>query len=228
MSNPSNMKIRDQKFNAVLEFLATEVWTTMPILMLRLGVSETACRRTVTNLIKLGALKTEPLEVGSKNRHLIGITRFGMEVAEQPGGRHFNKGKTSPMLFRHHLETQRTRIKAEKMGATNWMPGRCLYDAGLPKGPDATFSKGGRTFAVENELTIKSLKLYPEIIGQHLRAIAEKHWAGVHYILPPEKVATLEKTFSNIQLIPMDGGKVPFSNAYRQCFRFSSLEDWRI
>lgn len=226
---PSNLQIRDQKFAKVLEFLASgEVWTTVQILQQLLGVSETATRRTIAHLIKLGALKTERLEVGSKNLILIGITTFGLEVAQQPGGRSFPLGKTNPLMVRHHLETQKARIKSESMGAINWTPGKLLYHSNLKKVPDATFVAGGKTFAVEIELTLKSLKAYPEIIAQHLLCIKDGHWVGVHYVLPPELLPRIIKTFENISLIPLDGGKVKFDEKFRVRFKFSSFDDWKI
>jgi hypothetical protein len=216
------------KKDAILGFLASgEVYTNVVVAAQVMAASPSAAERTLSGLVRDGALKCESHMVGSRKMHLYGITPHGLALMDRFDRPYFQLGRTNSAYIPHHLQTQRARLAAEEAGWTDWMPGKLLHRQGLKKIPDAiATSPDGDRIAIEIENYIKSLKRIEEIISAHLQSISKKLWREVHYLTPDGLARRVEKAFENVKSVPVNGDRIQLEQAHRDRFRFYELNVW--
>ena len=120
-------------------------------------------------MIKKNLLVSESL---SPNVKIYGLTATGAAWVSNPHCRILQIGKTVLNTVEHHLITQKIRLDFELTGATNWIPGKLLYQNKLnplKNTPDASFMRRDQLYAVEIEIHIKSEKRYREIIKKYVQ-----------------------------------------------------------
>lgn len=208
------------KRDAVLRFLAGEVWTSAPILGQVAGV---AARPAVHRLLvamerdSLIRRSTAPILAG-QGISLWGITPHGRALCPEadPTGPTFEPSRISIQAVPHHLALQALRRQAEAAGWTDWMRGERLGQAVAIR-PDAIAkTPAGVQVAVECELTIKTVRRYQSVLAEHLRAIVAGRWVGVYYTSPPSVARGLARMFAAIKTLP---GGVPFDDTRRSRFK---------
>ncbi|MDD4911913.1 MAG: hypothetical protein PHP57_06415 [Sideroxydans sp.] len=228
LSRAEKMAMAEAKQSAILTFLASgEVYTTFDILKLLLGRSESTVRRTIEVMLKEKLIRLESLEVGSKKTVLIGITEHGVAMADRAGlCPNYILGRTNPAYVTHHVMTQKTRIKAVKAGATEWLPGRALRNKSYLKVPDALYKIGDKTVGVEVERHLKSPKRYADVVANHLQEMSKKSWSEVHYLLPPLAVPKIQKIFNELGTVTVKGTVVKLEQKHLDRFKFYSFDEY--
>lgn len=218
----------EAKRELVLEFLASgEVFSTVTMLSRVISASPSSTARTLENLMRDGALKSECHLIQSRRTFVYGVTFHGLGLVDKYGARYFELGKTNASYIPHHLDTQLARLNAERNGWVDWEPGKILHGTGLEKVPDAlTTSPDGKRVAIEIERHIKTPKRYSEIISAHLQAITQKRWAEVHYLCPGNLHKKVEAAFTHIESVLVKGERVLLQQKHRDCFKFFALESW--
>jgi len=218
------------KKDIILGFLASgEVYTSVVVASQVMAASPSAAERTLTSLVRDGALKFESHMVGSRKMHLYGITPHGLALMDRFDRPYFQLGRTNSAYIPHHLETQRARLAAEEAGWTDWTPGKLLHSQGLKKIPDAiATSPAGVRVAIEIERHIKTPKRYEEIISAHLQSISKKLWREVHYLTPDGLARRVEKAFESVKSVPVNGDKIQLEQAHRDRFCFYELNAWPV
>lgn len=216
------------KRNIILGFLASgEVYTSIVVAAQVMAASPSAAERTLTSLVRDGALKWEGHMVGSRKTYLYGITPHGLALMDRFDRPYFQLGRTNGAYIPHHLETQRARLAAEEAGWIDWMPGKLLHSQRLKKIPDAiATSPAGVRVAIEIERHIKTPKRYEEIISAHLQSISKKLWREVHYLTPDGLARRVEKAFENVKSVPVNGDRIQLEQVHRDRFRFYELNAW--
>ena len=218
----------EAKRQLVLQFLASgEVFSMIAIIARLLSASPSSTTRTLDNLIRDGALKSEAHLIHCRHSLIYGITPHGLGLVGKFDARYFELGKTNAAYIPHHLDTQLARLNAEGNGWVDWMPGKILHSQGLEKVPDAlSTSPDGKRVAIEIERHIKTPKRYSEIISAHLQAITQKRWAEVHYLCPDSLCKKVEAAFMHIDSVFVKGERVPLQQKHRDCFKFFALDAW--
>ena len=216
------------KKDTILGFLASgEVYTSVVVATQVMATSPSAAERTLTSLVRDGALKFESHMVGSRKMYLYGITPHGLALMDRFDRPYFQLGRINSAYIPHHLETQRARLAAEEAGWTNWVPGKLLHGQSLKKIPDAiAVSSAGVRVAIEIERHIKTPKRYEEIISAHLQSISKKLWREVHYLTPDGLAMRVAKAFENVKSVPVNGDRVQLEQAHRERFCFYELKGW--
>ena len=214
----------------VLSFLRDEAWSSSPVLTALLGGSPALTSKTMSQLERQGyVLRHQPECV---RQLLWGITPHGLAHAwgddEQMQVRaYFEPSKLSPLAVPHHLDIQYARLKAQRAGWTNWIPGG-LLPRGLAKRPDATvLDPAGCKVAIEIERHVKTNKRYEAIFSAYLQAIRRGEYDEVHYIVSDTKFAArLRRVFGLIKSVPVIGERVQLTEKHRARFIVVSLSDW--
>lgn len=218
------------KKDTILAFLSSgEVYTSVVVAAQVMAASPSAAERTLTGLVRDGALKFETHMVGSRKMYVYGITPHGLALMDRFDRPYFQLGRTNSTYIPHRLETQRARLAAEEAGWSDWIPGKLLYRQGIKKIPDAiATSPAGVRVAIEIERHVKTPKRYEEIISAHLQSISKKLWREVHYLSPDGLASRVAKAFENVQSVPVNGDKISLEQAHRERFRFYELNAWPV
>lgn len=216
------------KRQLILKFLASgEVFSNSLILSRITGSSISSVERTLQQLIREGCIKSEQHYIQSRKTNIWGITSHGLALADEFNNPAFDLGRTASNFIPHHIETQKARLAAEAAGFTHWRPGRSLRGAGLAKIPDAVCtSPTGHVIALEIERHAKTQARYKEIIAAHLQMVAQKKWAEVHYLCPPDLFLRVQKLFEKIEVIKIKGDSVKLERKHRDRFKFYDLAKW--
>lgn len=219
------------KRKTLMAFLVSgEQWTTLSVTADLLQTTERNALRLLQTLVKEKLIKVDEGIVEHSNLKLYGISAHGIAVTESsnPGCREFPVGRTNPGYVQHHIQGQIIRIRAERAGWTNWVPGKLLMvenDKRLKKLPDALVTRGGRRVAVELERYVKSQKRLADVVGLHLQQIVAKHYDYVYYFVP--SVAAQARAFAKVEFVIVDGNKIKLNETHRARFKVYNLKDWR-
>jgi hypothetical protein len=161
---------------------------------------------------------------------IYGITAHGLAIScADPRLKAFEIGKTNPSWVPHHLESQFVRIRAERAGWKDWIPGKVLMlntnADRLKKLPDSLASRpDGRKVAIEVERFVKSRKRLAVVVGEHLKQIADQRYDFVYYFTPHHQA--LERALDAVKFVVINTSKVNFSDAHRSRFRIFNLKGW--
>lgn len=213
------------KREAVLIFLAKEVWSSAGILGQVAGVnSRQGIHRMLVTMEQAGEIRraTAPILAG-QGITIWGIMPHGLALApvEEAGGTYFQPSKLSIERVPHQLALQKLRLAAEAMGWRSWVRGELLGTSPNIR-PDALVSRpDGNIVAIECELTTKTTKRYQRILFEHLQAIRAGRWTGVYYVTPPALAPGLTRLFAAIDVLP---GAVPFDDTRRARFKILPID----
>lgn len=223
------------KRQMLLDFLASETWTTIEIVKRLLRCEHGTAHRTLQAAVRDKLIRAEP--VGRYT--LYGITGAGLAETDLFTMPEYEFGHVREHLIEHTLATQHARVEAEAMGWSKWTPARRLFSRGdegeqrktLRKSgvklPDAIVTRpDGRLVAIEIERTPKSRRRYGGVIANHIVAFIARRYDLVHYISPTGKAEALNRIFDSITAVRMDGQLMPLTDAHRSRFRFFNLSDW--
>lgn len=235
---------RDKR-QITLRLLRDEIWTSVSVLASVLGVSHSSAHRLVKGMVQDGLLSTETFTIrgerGVRVVLLVGITHHGLahawdmnEAVEHRSA--WEPSKINPLYVPHTLEVQEARIAAERLGWTNWVPGRLLANKGMAKVPDALVTSGdGTRVAVELERHIKSMKRYEVVLGSYVADMKQGPEAidRVDYLCPTaDMAARLARTLGLIKNLRFEGnGKEParvgpLAQEHLDRFRFFGVREW--
>ena len=222
--------------DAVLRYLFEETWThidivrtrfdQMPVEEIMVVLTELSEAKLIRN-VEVSFLKNSKDEVW-------GITKPGVMMVQEALGteeprRAVDKRTIKPISFNHHLDIQRSRVKAEHCGWHSWrrMIGSEGFIRKSEKIPDATAKRpDGATIAVEVERTIKSKSRYPGILASHLHARKNCKWDEIYYFCPDaQSKRRLERIFLEISEVKYFGNTVKTTDEHFQPFRFYSYDD---
>lgn len=228
LSHEQRLARATAKRELLLHWLASgEIYTSLSIASRLMSASHSSAQRTLSGLVREGALKFESHFVASRKTFIYGITAHGLALCDKFDVPHFQIGKTNSSYITHHLQTQQARLAAEACGWTDWRPGKVLYGQNLLKVPDAlATSPAGVRVAIEIERNIKTPKTYEEVIAGHLMCVTKKLWNEVHYLTPPGLAKRVQKAFEHVTSVPVNGDRVSLEQAHRDRFRFFELSDW--
>lgn len=213
------------KREAVLAFLADEVWSSAPILGQISGVvTRQGVHRLLVAMEQAGEIRraNAPILAG-QGVTLWGITPHGLALTpgSDPSGAYFQPSKLSIERVPHQLALQRLRLAAEASGWEHWIRGERMGKV-MTVRPDALVTRpDGNIVAIECELTVKTTKRYQRILFEHLQAIRAGRWVGVYYVSTPQVAAGLTRLFTAIKLLP---GAVAFDDARRTRFKIVTAD----
>jgi hypothetical protein len=222
-----------EKLRATLRFLREEIWTDYKNLGQLLGVNPAATYRTVSSLAKTEIIRIERVPIVGGTVVLIGITHHGQAIAANVGERVMDKvfipGRVSATYFRHTLDIQLLRIKAERAGWTSWVNADRVEK--WPEGqarPDAfVMDLRGRRIAVECERTIKSPKRYNQILNVWLQAIRRGDVQRVVWVSPSEMIRDrLRQLITSITHVEVNGQKVLIPKDRFENIEFLTYAEW--
>ena len=212
------------KRRLLLDFLASgESYTSPAIVAELLQTTERTARRFLNSLSEEKILRADLKAVPFSNLKIYGLTAHGIGITANahPKCREFFTGSLNPNYLAHHLTGQQIRIKLERAGWSNWVPGKLLYVDNalrLKKLPDALATRpDGQRCAIEVERFCKSQKRMALIIAEHLKQILASHYAVVYYFSPTPD--TLKRLFQSIEFVILDGEKKRLSEANRTRFK---------
>lgn len=216
----------------ILTFLFNETWSSAPILGRVINLTTSGTYKKLNKLVQKGLLKRHYIrELGMS---IWGITKEGLLEAWECGAPVVNRSvfepsKISPFFIHHHLDLQNARLNAEARSWQEWKPDK-LLSKGLKKRPDAVSLNSQRQrIAIELERTIKTLKRYETIWALFLMDIKNGLYDYIHYVVPDEKMKrALERIFSLIQSVPVNGQRIKIENKHRLKFEIHLLEDWPV
>ena len=226
-------KLNERKIGLILSFLRDETWSTPFIISMLLDLSLASAYKTLNSLVKKNLLIKYNVE--DIRQVIYGITTLGLMESwnytkKLPERRtYFQPSKIKAVMVSHHLMLQQSRLNAEKIGWSEWVPAK-LLPKDIPKKPDAVVkSLSDETIAVELERSMKTQKRYEAIWSIYLQAIKRGDYDAVHYIVPNQRFQTsLSRMFSLIKFIPVGGNRVKIDDKHRAKFRVLAINDWPI
>jgi len=219
------------KRRVLLAFLASgEVYTTLSIAAELLQSSERTALRLLQKLAEEKLIKVDENVMSHSSLKLYGISAHGMAMTESahPSAKPFALNRTNPNSVPHHTNCQLIRIRAERAGWTDFVPGKLLMvnnSARLKKLPDFLMTRpDGRRVAGELEHWVKSRKRMVDIISAHLVQIVAKEYDLVYY-MTPHKTA-LDRAFAAVQFVVIDHKKIQLNDSHRARFKTFDLQSW--
>ncbi|EAA5436891.1 hypothetical protein EWG81_23700 [Salmonella enterica subsp. enterica serovar Muenchen] len=167
------MARNEEKIDIVLRFLRDEYCTTAEMVAQLLGVEAIQpVYRFLNKMTDKGYLRHHNFMIEGRSVRLWGLTPHGVAFSfadDEPleDLTAFQPSSVAVSTLAHKLDIQRTRLRMEARGATNWRYMNALKSNGL-KQPDALATVDGKTLAFEIERTVKSRKRYKEIVSNYL------------------------------------------------------------
>lgn len=162
------------KQTEVLTFLADgEVFSCMRVLSWLLKLEERQTQATLSSMTTAKLLFAENLAPSTR---IYGISREGAAfISPTEVFRIFCSGKTSPLTLQHRLLCQLIRIQlVQHSHAEDWISEKILLKARkFPNTPDSVFYIGDLAFAVEVELTLKTLQDQAEVLKVYCDMLCE-------------------------------------------------------
>lgn len=221
----------------VLRFLRDELWSAAPILGEVMGIATPqGTHKALVALERESVIARASIPVvGRRPLTAWGITSHGQALAvdldtdEVPVESYFEPSRISATTVEHHLAIQRLRIKAERAGWQEWIPGTRLGAcARNEKRPDAVgIDPTAARVAVELERTIKTPKRYAAIMSGYLQAIKRGTYARVDYVCPTADLAArLQRIIHGIKAVPVKRERVALQPQHYRVFRFADMEGW--
>ena len=228
----------NEKRKTILSFMRDETWTHVSVLKELLGyksvqaVYQTLSKMQRDHLVKRAEIKV----VLGRAVTIWGITEMGLhfafeldDVLEKRSV--FEPSKIKPMMMQHKIDLQISRVRAERSGWTDWLPGELLgMRIKCNKYPDAiAVNPLGERIAIELERTIKSRKRYAEILVSHLMQRKQGSWDKIYYLSPDvELAARIHRAFLFVKNATHNGKKFDVTENHRKPFYFYSFneDDW--
>lgn len=216
-----------RKRDTLLKFLASEGFSSLPILAEVLQLGKPATCKTLQQLARLDMVSSMDVPAGAGLLKVYFLTAHGRAMAADPAeiGRDWRDADVSrvaPRTIGHALDCQRLRLTLEASGWADWKTDRQLHAMQLPKIPDGLArTPNGQLAAVEVERTIKTKKRYQAILAEYILMINRQQIAQVHYFCPAAGVAErVEKIFRSIERIVVKGNSLPVQPQWLDRFYF--------
>lgn len=232
MTHAQRMARAQAKADILLKFLGSgEVYITADVAADLLQVDRSRAAACMNSLEKKGALKSETHDVRARFVKQWGITPHGLALVDCFDSPFAELGRTNGAQLEHRAACQRMRLKAEAVGGwTDWTPDRMVrLIPGLKKVPDAIVTDhAGNRVAIEVERHVKTPKRYAEIIIAYLLEIKAGRYHEVHYVCPLGTEKLIEKSFSRIESVKLNGETVKLEDKHRARFKFFSFDNWLV
>lgn len=233
MSYAEREQRRLEKRAVLLGFLASgEVWTTLQVASELLKTSERNALRLIQKLVEERLLKVDERVLPHSHQKLYGVTDHGLSICSAGDAvKAFQIGKTNPSWVTHHIQCQLIRIRAERTGWSNWVPGKLLLVENgkrLKKLPDFMMSRpkpDERRCSGELERFCKSPRRLSSVMGTHLQQIIGGHYELVYYFVPNK--AAQQRAFDRVQFVMVDGQKIKLNDTHRARFKIFEINSWR-
>lgn len=229
----------EEKQNIVLGFLANEMFSTSEILGQLLGLSRTATFKTLKSMEKHDLVRLHHIEyeLAQRGKQTIwGLTPKGALLATDLNSFQidfYEAGRIATSTMAHSIAIQRIKLAGLKKGWTDWISSRKLKQIAAKDKmkwkqiPDAlATSLDGKVIAFEVEKNVKTPKRYQVILGNYAKMFLDKTVDQVFYICPENIVKRLERLFSNIETLIVDGKSYPVHENVLKRIQFLSYEDW--
>lgn len=237
ISNPVARRTqREAVEHKILRYLREHVYSTLPLLQQVAGyTSQQGTRQAMKRLERIDCVRQHVLLGPGQRLSLWGITHVGQALAfdlssELPIGATFEPSKVAFSTIPHHLDLQRIRLQAERVGWTKWQHGDRMGVVGRDdKRPDAiALDLAGNKVAIECERTIKSPQRYKSILSIYLQAIRAGQFSWVVWISPTEDISRrVQKIILSIEKVPVDGRSVPIEPArHHKHLAFTTYQKW--
>lgn len=227
---------RMEKEALILAFLKDEGFSTAKILGELIGLKSTATFDTLKRLEREELLKEVKTtdEVGKGSPSLWGLTSTGAFLATEKGvWSYFDPNRVSEITIKHELAVQRVRVRAYRLGWSQWLGGRTLRKMAHKDRftwlqiPDAfAVSPKGRKVALEIERTVKSYKRYPLIFSNYCQMLLDGTVQEIIYVCPNNIAPRLGQYFSTIESMCINGEYRPVNNSFRKRFHFVIDNEW--
>ena len=219
-----------RKRDTLLKFLASEGFSSLPILAEVIQLGKPATCKTLAQLSKLGMVSSLNVPAGAGWIKVYFLTAHGRAMAADPGEidqgwRDVDVSRVAPSTVGHTLDCQRLRLMLEASGWTNWQTDRQLHAMQLAKIPDALASTPhGQLAALEVERTIKTKKRYAAILAEYILMINSEKIQSIHYFCPAPGVAErVERIFRSISSITIKNTTWAVQPAWLQRFSFQAF-----
>jgi len=229
----------EEKQNIVLGFLAQEVFSTSEILGQLLNLSRTATYKTLKLMEKRDLIRMYPIEyeLAQRGKQTIwGLAPKGALLATDLDNFQidfYESGRIATSTMAHSLAIQRVKVAGLTKGWTDWVSSRKLKQiaakdkAKWKQIPDALgTSLDSKVIAFEVEKTVKTPKRYQAILGNYAKMFLDQTVDQVFYICPENIVKRLERLFSNIDKLVVDGKSYPVHENVLKRIQFLSYDDW--
>lgn len=229
----------EEKQNIVLGFLANEMFSTSEILGQLLGLGRTGTFKTLKSMEKQGLVRLHHIEyeLAQRGKQTVwGLTPKGALLATDLDNFQidfYEAGRIATSTMAHSLAIQRVKVTGLKKGWTDWVSSRKLKQIAAKDKmkwkqiPDAlaTFVDG-KVIAFEVEKTVKTPKRYQVILSNYAKMFLDETIDQVFYICPENIVNRLERLFSNIDKLVVDGKSYPVHENVLKRIQFLSYDDW--
>ncbi len=229
----------EDKQSIILEFLAHETFSTSEILGQVLGLSRTATFKTLKSMEKQDLVRLHHIEyeLAQRGKQTIwGLTPKGALLATDLDNFQidfYEAGRIATSTMAHSLAIQRVKVAGLTKGWTDWISSRKLKQIAAKDKmkwkqiPDAlATSSDGKVIAFEVEKTVKTPKRYQVILSNYAKMFLDQTVDQVFYICPENIVKRLERLFSNIDKLVVDGKSYPVHENVLKRIQFLSYEDW--
>lgn len=230
MTHAERMARAQAKSEILLKFLGSgEVYITADVAADLLQIDRSRAAACLNSLERQGALKSETHDVRARFVKQWGITPHGLALADCFCNPFCELGRTNGAQLEHRSACQRMRLKTEAAGGwTDWTPDRIVrLTKGLKKVPDAIATDPiGNRVAIEIERNVKTPKRYSEIIVAYLLEIKAGKYDEVHFVCPAKVEKLVEKSFSRIESVKLNGEVVKLEAKHRARFKFFSFDNW--
>jgi DNA-binding MarR family transcriptional regulator len=229
----------EEKHNIVLEFLSHEVFSTSEILGQLLNLSRTATYKTLKSMEKRDLIQMYSIEyeLAQRGKQTVwGLTPTGALLATDLDNFQidfYEVGRIATSTMAHSLAIQRVKVAGLTKGWTDWISSRKLKQIAVKDKmkwkqiPDAlATSLDGKVIAFEVEKTVKTPKRYQVILSNYAKMFLNQTVDQVFYICPENIAKRLERLFSNIDKLLVDGKSYPVHENVLKRIQFLSYEDW--
>lgn len=229
----------EEKQNCILEFLSHEVFSTSEIIGQLLNLGRTATYKTLKSMEMKDMVRMYHIEyeLAQRGKQTIwGLTPKGALLATDLNDFQvdfYEAGRIATSTMAHSIAIQRVKISGLNQGWSDWVSSRKLKQlATKNKGkwlqiPDALArSPIGRSVAFEIERTIKTPKRYEVILSHYAKMFLDQTVDEVFYICPETIAKRLERLFSKIDKIVVDGKSYPVHENILKRISFLSFEEW--
>lgn len=233
------------KRKKLLDFLATEQWTTYDVISALIGSQRQNSQKLVKKLEKDGLITIDSSrrDLYGHPRTVVGITQEGIVssgVALDDACTPYSSGRAPLSQIRHSSACQLARIEAEAFGWKNFVPDR-LLKAGSPPGLKANKARivgkipdyicndcNGAKVALEMETSIKTPSRYKEIIAAHIYSIERKHrYDRVLYLSDSDKrLHALKQVIGRIERVYLETGWCAI-DPYLRYFVFKAPSEYK-
>lgn len=229
----------EEKQNMVLQFLSHEVFSTSEILGQLLKLRRTGAYKTLKAMEKKDMVRLYEIEyeLAQRGKQTIwGLTPKGALLAADLHDFQvdfYEAGRVATSTMAHSIAIQRVKVAGLDKGWTDWLSSRKLKQVAAKDKmkwlqiPDAlATSSQAKTVAFEIEKTIKTPKRYQVILSNYAKMFLERTVDEVLYICPENITKRLERLFSNIDRIVIDGKSYPVHENVLKRIRFLSFDEW--